>query len=71
MVDAALTATGIAYLSGGSRRPSTIAAGELVLVLDDWSPAFSGYYLYYPGRRQLSPALEVIVDALRSRAAAG
>jgi DNA-binding transcriptional LysR family regulator len=44
-----------------------IESGKLVQVLDDWSPVFSGYYLYYPSRRQNSPAFSVIVDALRMR----
>jgi DNA-binding transcriptional LysR family regulator len=45
-----------------------IADGRLVQVLDDWCPTFAGYYLYYPSRRQMSPAFAVIVDALRHRA---
>ena len=69
MIDAVLTGT--ASLS--SRKTSCakhIADGRLVLVLDDWCPCFSGFHLYYPSRRQLSPAMSVIVDALRFRAAA-
>ena len=46
-----------------------IASGDLVLVLDDWSPMFPGYYLYYPSRRQNLPAFKVIVDALRHKEA--
>jgi DNA-binding transcriptional LysR family regulator len=44
-----------------------IAAGELVRVLDDWTPPFPGYYLYYPSRRQQSPAFALLVEALRYR----
>ncbi|MCZ8158556.1 MAG: LysR family transcriptional regulator [Rhizobiaceae bacterium] len=44
-----------------------IRAGRLVPVLDDWSPPFAGYHLYYPSRRQMSPAFAVVVDALRYR----
>ena len=29
-----------------------LASGALVAVLQDWSPPFSGYHLYYPSRRQ-------------------
>jgi DNA-binding transcriptional LysR family regulator len=66
MIDAALNGYGIAYL------PENIVAdhiksGDLVLVLDEWSPMFDGYYIYYPSRRQNSPAFQVIVDALRHR----
>jgi len=64
MVDAALTGYGIAYV------PENIVAdhiesGDLVVVLDDWSPIFDGYFIYYPSKRQNSAAFKVIVDALR------
>jgi DNA-binding transcriptional LysR family regulator len=39
--------------------------GELVRVLEDWTPPFAGYHLYYPSRRQLSPAFAALVAALR------
>ena len=41
--------------------------GTLVRVLEDWCPPFAGYHLYYPSRRQSSPASNVLVDALRYR----
>lgn len=41
--------------------------GRLVRVLADWCPARPGYHLYYPSRRQLSPAFALVVDALRYR----
>lgn len=44
-----------------------IASGELVRVLDDWCPPFSGYHLYYPSRRQPSAAFSLLVEALRYR----
>jgi len=44
-----------------------IAGGRLVTVLDDWTPPFSGYHLYYPSRRQPTPAFALLVDALRYR----
>jgi DNA-binding transcriptional LysR family regulator len=46
-----------------------IAQGRLVRVLDDWCAPFPGYHLYYPTRRQLSPAFTLLVDALRYRPA--
>lgn len=66
MIDAAVSGYGIAYVPENivERR---IASGELVQVLDDWSPFFDGYFLYYPSRRQNLPAFKVIVDALRYR----
>jgi DNA-binding transcriptional LysR family regulator len=42
-----------------------IASGQLVRVLEDWCPPFSGYHLYYPDRRQVTPAFKLLVDALR------
>jgi DNA-binding transcriptional LysR family regulator len=45
-----------------------IAAGRLVRVLADWVEIFSGYHLYYPSRRQASPAFSLLVEALRYRA---
>jgi DNA-binding transcriptional LysR family regulator len=45
-----------------------IAEGLLKRVLEEWCPAFPGYHLYYPSRRQSSPAFALLVDALRYRA---
>jgi DNA-binding transcriptional LysR family regulator len=44
-----------------------IAAGRLVRVLTDWCAPFAGYHLYYPSRRQSSPAFALLVEALRHR----
>lgn len=66
MVEAAMRGCGIAYLPE-NLVSQHIAKGRLRLVLDDWSPPFAGYHLYYPSRRQLSPAMAVIVEALRHR----
>lgn len=45
------------------------AEGSLIRVLEDWCPPFAGYHLYYPSRRQLSPAFALLVEALRYRGA--
>ncbi|CAN7694894.1 LysR family transcriptional regulator [Neorhizobium sp. LjRoot104] len=66
MVDAALAGYGIAFVPEDLVKIH-IEAGELVAVLEDWSPPFPGYYLYYPSRHQNSPAFKLIVDALRQR----
>lgn len=42
-----------------------VTAGNLRCVLGDWSPPFAGYHLYYPSRRQHSPAFALLVEALR------
>jgi DNA-binding transcriptional LysR family regulator len=44
-----------------------VREGRLVRVLEDWCPPFPGHHLYYPNRRNISPALSVLVDALRYR----
>ncbi|HVQ09916.1 MAG TPA: LysR family transcriptional regulator [Allosphingosinicella sp.] len=63
---AAVRGSGIAYLPEDYVR-ADIESGALLRVLATWSPPFPGYHLYYPSRRQLSPAMAVIVDALRHR----
>jgi DNA-binding transcriptional LysR family regulator len=63
---AALEGFGIAYLPD-DHVGDAIADGRLVRVLDDWSPPFPGYRLYYPSRRQQSPAFALLVEALRWR----
>ncbi|WP_266158870.1 LysR family transcriptional regulator [Dyella silvatica] len=64
---AALAGLGLAYLPEDQVR-EYLADGKLVRVLADWCPPFSGYHLYYPNRRQPSPAFTLLVDALRYRA---
>ena len=46
-----------------------IADGRLIRVLEDWCEPFPGYHIYYPSRRQLSPALRLLIDALWFREA--
>jgi DNA-binding transcriptional LysR family regulator len=65
-VEAAVSGFGIAYVPDNLVEEH-IADGRLQAVLDDWSHPFTGYHLYYPSRRQMSPAMAVIVDALRQR----
>jgi len=62
--DAAVGGMGIAYLPE-EEFGLHIAEGRLQRVLEDWCPPFSGYHLYYPSRRQPSPAFSLVVDALR------
>jgi DNA-binding transcriptional LysR family regulator len=45
-----------------------VANGRLRRLLADWCPPFPGYHLYYPSRRQPSPAFSLLVEALRKRA---
>ncbi len=66
IVDAALAGLGVAYLPRDEFAPH-IDEGRLVSVLEDWCDPFPGYYLYYPSRRQPSPAFSLVADALRYR----
>jgi DNA-binding transcriptional LysR family regulator len=63
-LSAALEGLGIAYMPEDYALPH-INAGKLVRVLGDWCEPFSGYHLYYPSRRQSTPAFALLVDALR------
>jgi DNA-binding transcriptional LysR family regulator len=66
LLNAALKGLGLTYLTQDRVQPY-VSTGELVRVLSDWCPPFSGYHLYYPSRRQPSPAFSLLVDALRYR----
>jgi DNA-binding transcriptional LysR family regulator len=66
MLDAALDGFGLAYLPEDQVQ-AHLDAGRLVRVLADWCPPFPGYHLYYPSRRQPTPAFALLVEALRYR----
>ncbi|MFC6446598.1 LysR family transcriptional regulator [Shinella zoogloeoides] len=66
---ASLAGFGFAYLPM-DYVAGEIAAGHLVEVLADWRKTFEGYHLYYPNRRQQSPALAALVRALHYRVGA-
>ena len=66
MLNAALAGFGLAYLPEDLAEPH-IGRGRLKRVLENWCPRFPGYHLYYPSRRQASPAFALLVDALRYR----
>lgn len=63
-LDAALNGLGLAYLPEDQVQRH-VDEGRLVRVLQDWCPPFPGYHLYYPSRRQTSPAFSLLRDALR------
>jgi DNA-binding transcriptional LysR family regulator len=67
MLDAALAGLGLAYLPE-DQVERHISDGRLIRVLADWCPPFPGYHLYYPSRRQPTPAFTLLVNALRYRA---
>ena len=70
VLDAVLAGAGLAYLFE-DQVVSLLRARALSRVLEDWCPPFPGFFLYYPGRRQVSPALAAFIDAIRVPAKAG
>jgi DNA-binding transcriptional LysR family regulator len=64
VLDAALAGVGLAYVIE-DEVASLLQAGALRRVLEDWCEPFPGFHIYYPGRRQVSPALAALIDALR------
>ena len=63
---AAIDGLGLCCLPDDQLAP-LVADGRLETVLEDWSPPFPGYHLYYPSRRQSSRAFALLVEALRWR----
>jgi len=63
---AACAGFGIAFLPD-HYMTEDVAAGRLVRVLEDWCPPFAGYHLYYPSRRQPTPAFALLIERLRYR----
>ena len=68
ILEAALGGAGFAYILEDVVADH-IAAGRLVKVLDEWCQPSSGFYLYYSGRRHVSPPLRALIDFLRPSAA--
>lgn len=63
-LDSALQGLGLAYMPEDVAT-ACVEAGELIRVLEDWCPQFTGYHLYYPSRRHSSPAFSLFVEAMR------
>jgi len=64
MLNAALAGFGLAYVPEDLAQPH-VAKGRLKRVLEDWCQPYSGYHLYYPSRRQATPAFALLVKTLR------
>jgi DNA-binding transcriptional LysR family regulator len=64
-VRAAVDGLGIAYTIEGLAAPF-LRSGQLIRVLEDWSPSFDGLFLYYPGHRQVPAALRALIDMIRT-----
>jgi DNA-binding transcriptional LysR family regulator len=64
-IRAAVDGLGIAYTLESLAEPF-LRSGQLVRVLDDWSPSFEGLFLYYPGHRQVPATLRALIDMIRA-----
>ena len=64
-VRAAVDGLGIAYILEDLAEPF-LRSGQLMRVLEDWSPSFEGLFLYYPGHRQVPATLRALIDMIRT-----
>jgi DNA-binding transcriptional LysR family regulator len=64
-IRAALDGLGIAYTIEAVAEPF-LRSGQLVRVLEDWSPSLEGLFLYYSGRRQVPATLRALIDMIRA-----
>jgi DNA-binding transcriptional LysR family regulator len=64
-VRAAVDGLGIAYTMEALAEPF-LRSGQLILTLEDWSVSFEGFYLYYPGHRQVPATLRSLIDMIRA-----
>jgi DNA-binding transcriptional LysR family regulator len=65
-VRAAVDGLGIVYTLEALTEPF-LRLGQLVRILEGWSPSFEGFFLYYHGHRQVPAALRAFIDMLRAR----
>ncbi len=63
-VRAAVDGLGIAYTIEALVKPY-LRSGQLVQVLEDWSPSFEGLFLYHSGQRQVPAALRALIEMIR------
>jgi DNA-binding transcriptional LysR family regulator len=64
VIQAAIDGAGLAFMADDRAAPH-LASGALERVLEDWSPPFPGFFLYYPSRRQQPAALSALIETLR------
>jgi DNA-binding transcriptional LysR family regulator len=70
MHEAALAGAGLLMITEETVA-ADLAAGRLVQVLGDWTPAYPGLSLYYPGRRHAPAKLRAFADLVRERSFSG
>jgi len=64
-VRAAVDGLGIAYTIEALAEPF-LRSGQLVRVLEDWSPFIEGLFLYYPATGRSRAALRALIDMIRT-----
>ena len=64
VLNAALDGHGLAYVPEDMARPH-LDSGRLVPVLEDWWREFPGFHLYYSSQREVSRAMQLVIDELR------
>ncbi|MCG5238590.1 LysR substrate-binding domain-containing protein [Azospirillum doebereinerae] len=64
MIEAALAGAGLAYVADWFVA-ADVAAGRLVRLLEDWTPAFPGLCLYFPRGRLVPAGLRAFIDVVR------
>lgn len=64
VIRAAIDGVGLAF-TGEDKVAEHLASGTLIRVLEDWCQPFPGFFLYYPSRRQQSPALSALISTLK------
>ena len=64
VLNAAVDGIGLAFVPEELAAPYLLD-GRLKQILTSWCPYFQGYHLYFPNRRQTSPAFSAFVEALR------
>ncbi|MGK9230781.1 LysR family transcriptional regulator [Inquilinus limosus] len=65
LIQAVLDGAGLGFVFEGMIT-AEMADGRLVPLLQDWSPPFPGFFLYYPRQRQMPAALRAFVDFIRA-----
>ena len=64
VIQAALDGAGLALVANAPAEPH-LSGGALIRVMEDWTPPFPGFFLYYPHRKQQPAALAAVIDTLR------
>jgi DNA-binding transcriptional LysR family regulator len=64
VIQAALDGAGLALVADNRATPHLVN-GALIRVMEDWTPPFPGFFLYYPHRKQQPAALAAVIDTVR------